>query len=69
MRNVGRIAQLDTRNKHEKHIDHMKEMLPYVLQEWDVKATFLKKKYDRLIEEGFTEEQAMGIVKARPIFD
>lgn len=63
------VAQLDTRNKYEKSIAHMNEMLPYVIQEWDVKAVFLKKKYDRLIEEGFTEQQALEIVKTRPIFE
>lgn len=65
----GNITQLDTRNKWEKNIDNMHEMLPYVIQEWDVKATFLKKKHDRLIEEGFTEDEAIEIVKARPIFE
>ncbi|WP_078818535.1 hypothetical protein [Sporosarcina newyorkensis] len=64
-----KIAQIDTRNKYEKSIEHMNEMLPYVIQEWDVKAKFLKKKHDRLIAEGFTEEQALEIVKTRPIFE
>ncbi|MEV9641752.1 hypothetical protein ABZ756_13710 [Mammaliicoccus sciuri] len=63
------VTKLDTKNKYEKSIEHMNEMLPYVIQEWDVKAKFLKKKHDRLIAEGFTEEQALEIVKTRPIFE
>lgn len=66
---VDNVKSLDTRNKYEKSIAHMNEILPHLVQEWDVKATFLKAKYDRLIKEGFTEEQAMEIIKTRPIYE
>lgn len=66
---IENVTRLDTRNQYEKSIQHMKDVLPYVVQEWEVKSQFLKKKYDRLIVDGFTEEQAMEIIKSRPIFE
>lgn len=66
---VDNVRKMDTRNKYEKSIQNMWEMLPYVTQEWEVKAKFLKAKYDGLIKEGFTEQQALEIVKTRPIFE
>lgn len=62
-------VKVEMKNKYEKSIANMWGMLPYVTQEWEVKAKFLKAKYDGLIKEGFTEEQAMQIVKTRPIFE
>lgn len=64
-----KVAHIDTRNKYEKSIEHMKEMLPYVIEEWEIKAKFLKRKHELLIAQGFTEEQALEIVKSRPIFE
>lgn len=66
---VDNIAKMDTRNKYEKSIANMWEMLPYATQEWEVKAKFLKAKYDGLVKEGFTEAQALEIVKTRTIFE
>lgn len=66
---IDNVAKMDTRNKYEKSIQNMWEMLPYATQEWEVKAKFLKVKHDGLIKEGFTEEQAMEIIKTRPIFE
>lgn len=66
---VDNVAKMDTRNKYEKGVQNMRDMLPYAMQEWEVKAKFLKTKYDGLIKEGFTDAQAMEIIKTRPIFE
>ncbi|MEK5069670.1 hypothetical protein [Sporosarcina sp. FSL K6-1508] len=43
---VVNVAKLDTRNKYEKSIQNMWDMLPYVTQEWEGKSKFLEAKYD-----------------------
>lgn len=68
LNSVNNVAKLDTRNKYEKSIEHMKEMLPYVIEEWGIKAKFLKRKHELLIAQVFTEEQALEIVKTRAVF-
>ena len=69
LKTVDNVAKMDTRNEYEKNIQTMWDMLPYVIQEWEPKSKFLKAKYDGLIREGFTEQQAMEIIKTRPIFE
>ena len=65
----NKSPKLDTRNEYEKSIDALKEAIPYAIEEWSYKADFLKSKYDSLIKSGFTEEQALEIVKSRPLIE
>lgn len=39
-------------------------MLPTILEEFNVKAKVKRGKFDALVKEGFTEEQAMQIIVA-----
>ncbi|BAQ11313.1 phage protein [Bacillus sp. OxB-1] len=65
----GKIKQLDTRNEYQVAVDTMKEVLPYALELFPPQAKALKAKFDSLVAEGFTLEQALEIVKTRPIFE
>lgn len=53
----------------EMALDEMKRNLPYMIQNAAVSAKFLKAKYDSLIGEGFTEQQALEIIKVRPLYE
>jgi len=51
----------------EMAVDEMTRGLPYLVKEIQIKSKLLKARYDSLRSEGFTEKQAMEIVKTRPI--
>jgi len=51
----------------EMALDEIKEKLHYIIQLNDYNARVLKAKYDSLVDEGFNENQALEIIKTRPI--
>lgn len=53
----------------EMMIEEKKKMLPYIIEENMFAAKFLKAKYENLITVGFTEKQAMEIIKTRPLYE
>ncbi|MFP7735496.1 hypothetical protein ACLHDF_19155 [Priestia aryabhattai] len=53
----------------EMMIDDLIAKLPYVIKSNAAGAKVLKAKYDSLKEAGFTDEQAMEIVKTRPLYE
>lgn len=53
----------------EMAIDELKGNLPYIIQNAALQAQLLKVKYDSLINEGFTEKQALEIIKCRPLYE
>nr|WP_259547921.1 hypothetical protein [Heyndrickxia oleronia] len=53
----------------EMAIDELKRNLPYSIQSTAVTAKVLKAKYDSLVSEGFTEQQAIEIIKVRPLYE
>ncbi|MBM7580037.1 hypothetical protein [Jeotgalibacillus terrae] len=65
----GKVTNLDTRSEFEKGHDTLMEALPWIMKQFPAQAQALKKKYDLLVEQGFTEAQAMEIVKSRPIWE
>lgn len=58
-----------SRAEMELAVDYMREVLPAQLQVLGLHAEILKAKFDALVREGFTEQQALEIVKSRPIFE
>jgi len=61
----GKITNIEM----EMALDETKEKLPYLIQNTVLTAKLLKAKYDNLVDAGFTPEQAMDIVKARPLYE
>lgn len=53
----------------EMAIDEVKRNLPYMIQSAAISAKVLKAKYDSLVSEGFTEKQALEIIKTRPLYE
>lgn len=53
----------------EMAIDELKRNLPFFIQSAAVTAKVLKAKYDSLVSEGFTEQQALEIIKVRPLYE
>ena len=50
-------------------INHMLSLLPEQIQIYGIQAQALRAKFDALKKEGFTDDQALEIVKTRPIFE
>lgn len=46
-------------------IDEMKENLPYVIELWQVDAESMHARYEALKASGFTNKEALEIIKAR----
>ncbi|GIN37806.1 hypothetical protein [Heyndrickxia oleronia] len=53
----------------EMAIDELKRNLPFFIQSTAVTAEVLKAKYDSLVSKGFTEQQALEIIKVRPLYE
>jgi len=53
----------------EMALDYLKDNLPYIIKQQTVNAKVIKSKYDSLIAEGFSEKQALEIVKTRPVIE
>jgi uncharacterized pyridoxamine 5'-phosphate oxidase family protein len=58
-----------TRVEAEIAVDQMIEILPAMLRQVPYQAKVFKAKYDALVKEGFTKEEALDIVKSRPLFE
>jgi hypothetical protein len=58
-----------TRVEMEMALDQILEGLPMFVRKTAADAKYLKAKYDGLVAAGFTEAQALEIVKARPLYE
>lgn len=58
-----------TRIEAELMVDQIREILPAQLQLAPLHAQQIRAKYNALVKEGFTKEEALEIVKSRPIFE
>jgi hypothetical protein len=58
-----------TRVEMEMALDQFLEGVPVILQMMGPQAKLLKAKYDALVKEGFSEAQAIEIIKVRPIIE
>lgn len=58
-----------TKIEMEMAIDEMRRNLPFLIQNAALQAEFLKAKYDSLVTQGFTEQQALEIIKTRPLYE
>jgi len=65
----GRTRRIDTRTDTEKAFEQVLQEIPVIIKMIPIQANAMKVKYDALVAEGFTPEQALEIVKTRPIFD
>lgn len=48
-------------------VDELKRMLPYQIEQIQINSKILKARYDSLKKEGFSDKEALEIVKARGI--
>jgi hypothetical protein len=58
-----------TRAEMELALDQVKEMLPVLIRRAGSDAQLLMAKYRALVAAGFTEAQALEIVKTRPLYE
>lgn len=56
-------------NEMAMAIEEMTRNLPYFIQNASIQAKVLKAKYDNLVSQGFTEQQALEIIKTRPLYE
>lgn len=61
----GKVTNIEM----EIMLDEQRAKLPYLIQNYRIQAKLHKARYDSLIEEGFSEQQAMEIVKTRPLYE
>lgn len=64
---VSNINSQLTNESMEMQVKELIRVLPYQMQINEATAKLTKAKYDSLIEEGFTEEQALKIVCEQPL--
>lgn len=57
---------IDKRTEFEKNLEAVHKELPGTFELIKIKASIAKKQYDSLINEGFSEQQAMKILLAHP---
>lgn len=53
----------------EMAIDELERNLPYQLRNISIQAKVFKTKFDSLKAEGFSDKQALEIVKTRPLYE
>lgn len=58
-----------TRIEMEVALDYLIESLPVLIRRASIDAQMLKVKYDALVAEGFSKQQALEIVKSRPLYE
>lgn len=61
----GKMMQIEM----EIALDQMREVLPSTLEMSKMQMQIIRVKYLELVKEGFTEAQALEIVKTRPLFE
>lgn len=60
------INTIDTRSEAKKQIDAMRADLEVMLEYARIISKISKEQYEALLEEGFSEEQAMRIITTQP---
>ncbi|MED4977214.1 hypothetical protein NST70_13720 [Weizmannia sp. FSL K6-0777] len=53
----------------EMAIDEVRRSLPYLIENTAIQAKVLKARYDHLVVEGFKPEDALEIIKTRPLYE
>ena len=61
----GKITNVEL----EMMFDDVLSKLPYLIKNSGIQAKMLKAKFDNLVGEGFTEAQALEIIKTRPLYE
>ena len=64
---ANQIAQAKAQARQA--VEHMRAYMPEQLELFDVQAQALRAKFVKLKEAGFTDKEALEIVKTRPIFE
>lgn len=49
--------------------DNLKNLIPLVIERTEMLAKVRKAKYDALLQEGFSEQQAVEIISKVPLFE
>lgn len=62
---IGKMTNIE----FEMAIDELESKLPYQLRNISIQAKVFKAKFDSLKGEGFTDAQALEIVKTRPLYE
>ena len=46
-------------------VDEMRDNLPYIIEYWGIESVSMKARYDELQAAGFSQQEALEIIKAR----
>lgn len=61
----GKLTQAEM----EILLDDLQKNLPVMMQKTSLDAQLLRKKYNSLVESGFSEQESLEIIKARPLYE